>query len=112
MLETRTYTGPDRRARDRSQGLQLRRRREQPVENERRRSAEGTAQIAGALEMHLDQCKTRQSMVRLLEGWLAEARGGAPEGQDADYERSLERSIAVMKEAPDVETGIAMLHRR
>jgi hypothetical protein len=109
--ETETYTGPERRTRDRSLGFQLRRRRQQPVENERRRDLRGF-DIAGLLEMHLDQCKTRRAMLTLLEGFLTEARNAAPETQDADYITAIERSIEVMRTAPDVETGICILQRR
>lgn len=110
-IESETYTGPERRGRDRSQGIQLRRRQQVPVENDRRRDLRGF-DIAGMLEMHLDQCKTRRAMLTLLEGWLTEARGAAPETRDADYITAIERSIDAMKTAPDLETAICMLQRR
>jgi hypothetical protein len=109
--ESETYTGPERRARDRSLGLQLRRRRQEPVENERRKDLKGF-DIASALEMHLDECKTRRAMLTLLERWLVEARSAVPEAQDADYITAIERSIEVMKSAPDLETAIFILQRR
>lgn len=111
-MDTRPYTGPERRERDRSQGIELRRREVQPVEVERRRPVEGTAEVAAALEMHLDQCKTRRAMLTLLETWLGEARNAPADAQDPDYARALERSIEVIRAAPDMETGIMMLQRR
>lgn len=112
MLHYEPYAGPDRRARDRSLGVLLRRRQQQKVEVERRREAGGASEIAAALEMHLDQCRTRGAMLKLLGGWLAETRDAPPQSQDAEYARAVERAIAVMKQAPDAESGIAMLQRR
>ena len=111
-MQPQTQPGAERRTRDRSQGVLLRRRQKQQVALERRRPTEGTSDIAAALEMHLDQCKTRRAMLTLLENWLGEARNSPPEAQDATYAHALERSIDVIREAPDLETGIAILHRR
>lgn len=111
-MQTTSYPGPERRTRDRSQGIALRRREKQTVDAERRRPVEGTSEVAAALEMHLDQCKTRRAMLTLLESWLGEARNAAPDAQDPVYAGALERSIAVFKEAPDIETAIAILCRR
>lgn len=111
MVDTETYAGPERREHDRSSGTQLRRRRQEPVENDRRRDLRGF-DIAGMLEMHLDEYKTRRSMLNLLERWLSEARNAAPEAQDADYITAIERSIEVMRGAPDLETAIYSLQRR
>jgi len=108
--ENETYTGPERRTRDRSLGFQLRRRRHEAVENDRRKDLKGF-DIAGMLEMHLDECKTRRAMLNLLERWLAEARSAAPEAQDTDYITAIERSIEVMKSAPDIESAICILQR-
>lgn len=112
MLQTEEYTGPERRSHDRSQGPLLRRRRNEPVEVERRRGVDGTPQIAAALELHLDECKTRRSMIDLLERWLVEARAGDESTQDAGYTRAVEHSLEVMRSSPDRETAIAVLQRR
>ena len=103
----------ERRTRDRSQGIILRRRQKQPVDVDRRGPVvEGTPEIAEALEMCLDDHPTRRALLTLLETWLGETRNAAPEAQDAAYARALERSLEVVRGAPDVETGIAMLQRR
>ena len=112
MVETPPFPGPDRRTRDRSKGLLLRRRQKKAVEVERRQGGEGTSGIAAALELHLDQCKTRRALVDLLELWLTEARSAEQSSQDPDYTSAVERSIEIMKGAPDVETGMAMLQRK
>lgn len=112
MLEPTADQRPERRIRDRSKGIQLRRRQAQQVDIDRRRGSEGTAEIAAALEMYLDERKTRHAMLKLLEQWLAEARNSGPDAQDAEYVRAVERSIDIMKQATDVETGLAMLQRR
>jgi hypothetical protein len=112
MPQDDTYAGPERRVRDRSEGFPLRRRRQEWVEHERRRTNLGGFDIAAVLEMHLDQCKTRRAMLELLDGWLSEARGGPQETQDSNYIYAVERSIEVMKGAPDVETAIAILQRQ
>jgi len=106
------YAGPERRGRDRSEGLQLRRRRQEWVQVERRRANLQGFDIAAVLEMHLDQCRTRRAMLELLNGWLVEARSATPEAQDANYITAVEQSIEVMKSAPDVETAIAILQRQ
>jgi hypothetical protein len=112
MLEHDQQPTPERRTRDRSRGIELRRRLQQQVEVDRRQSGQGTAEIAAALEMHLDQFKTRRAMVGLLEQWLTESRSAELAEQDVEYVKALERAIEVMKSAADVETGIAVLHRR
>ncbi|MGZ8198607.1 MAG: hypothetical protein ACXWUH_03995 [Burkholderiales bacterium] len=112
MSDTEIYSGPERRARDRTLGTPLRRRLVEAVEIERRSVNTNAFDIAAALEMHLDQCTTRRAMLQLLQGWLSEARSGSKEAQDADYIGAVERSIEVMKSAPDVETGIAILQRK
>jgi hypothetical protein len=111
-MQPQRYSGHERRARDRSQGIRLRRRLKDPVETERRRPIEGTAEVAAALELHLDQCRTRRAMLTLIETWLGEARNAPPDAQDPVYARALERSIEVIREAPDLETGIAVLQRQ
>jgi hypothetical protein len=112
MPQDDSYAGPERRSGDRSQGHPLRRRRQEWVEHERRRTTLGGFDIAAVLEMHLDQCKTRRAMLELLDGWLTEARGSPQEAQDPNYIDAVERSIEIMKSAPDVETAIAILQRR
>jgi hypothetical protein len=112
MPQDDTYSGPERRGHDRSQGIQLRRRRQDWVEHERRRTNLRGFDIAAVLEMHLDQCRTRRAMLDLLEGWLTEARNGPREMQDPNYISAVERSIEVMKSAPDVETAITILQRQ
>ena len=112
MLQTQPFPGPERRLRDRSRGLLLRRRQRKEVQVERRQGGQGTSEIAAALELHLDQCKTRRALVDLLELWLTEARNAEQSSQDPDYTSAVERSIEIMKGAPDVETGMAMLQRK
>jgi hypothetical protein len=111
MPQDDTYAGPERRGRDRSQGIQLRRRKQEWVENERRRTNLGGFDIAAVLEMHLDQCRTRRAMLELLDGWLMEAKNAPQESQDPNYIGAVERSIEIMKNAPDLETAIAILQR-
>jgi hypothetical protein len=107
------YSGQERRARDRSAGIQLRRRQKQPVEKtrERRRATDDGFDIAGALELHLDEIKTRRGMIALLESWLREAAATAPAERDESYVRAVERAIAAMTAAPDPLTAIAVLQR-
>ena len=93
-------------------GLQLRRRQNRPVEFERRRRTAEGFDIAAALELYLDQCKTRRAMNELLEGWLAEARNRDSASQDPSYIRAVERAIDVMRHAPDVQTAIITLQAR
>lgn len=104
----------ERRSRDRSQGIVLRRRHKQLVdaEAERRRSNPPPFDIAAALELHLDEVKTRRAMIALLEGWLTEARNGDASEQDASYVQALERGIEVMRSSPDPLTAIAVLQRQ
>ena len=102
----------ERRSRDRSQGIVLRRRLKRLVDakQERRRGEQSGFDIAAALELHLDQCTTRRAMLTLLESWLAEANAGAE--RDEDYIRAIERAMDVMKSAPDPLSAIAILQRR
>lgn len=116
MAQTATYTGDERRQRDRTRGIVLRRRRSEPREGaeERRRTppASNGFDIASALELHLDQCSTRRAMLGLLESWLAEAQNPAAAERDDGYRRAVEHAISVMKGSPDVTTAIAVLQRR
>ena len=115
MAETATYTGDERRQRDRARGIVLRRRRSEPregAEERRRTPAPNGFDIASALELHLDQCSTRRAMLGMLESWLAEAQNpGAAESGDG-YRQAVEHAISVMKASPDVTTAIAVLQRR
>ena len=92
-------------------GVQLRRRRNEPVTFERRRSG-GGFDIAAALELYLDNCKTRRAMLELLDQWLAEGRQREQDTESAQYVAAVERAIETMKRAPDVETAIVMLQSR
>jgi hypothetical protein len=113
MTTAEPYSGQERRAHDRSAGIRLRRRQKQPVDKtrDRRRGSDNGFDIAGALELHLDQVKTRRGMISLLESWLREAGDSAPAERDASYVRAVERAIAAMKAAPDALTAIAVLQR-
>lgn len=108
------YPGRDRRQRDRARGFVLRRRQIKPMEPalERRRNIPDGFDIAGALEIHLDQCTTRRSMLALLDSWLGEAKVANAAERDHAYIIAVERAIAVMKASPDVTTAIAVLQRR
>ena len=112
MTTAEPYSGQERRARDRSAGIRLRRRQKQPVEKtrDRRRGSDNGFDIAGALELHLDEVKTRRGMISLLESWLREAEESTAE-RDANYVRAVERAIAAMTAAPDPLTAIAVLQR-
>ena len=114
MHATERYSGHDRRTRDRSQGIVLRRRTKQPVspEREQRRSASNGFDIAAALEMHLDQAPTRRAMLALLESWLTEAKHSEATEHDEHYEQAVAHAMEVMKAAPDPTTAIAILQRR
>ena len=92
-------------------GIPLRRRRNDPVAVERRRST-GGFDIAAALELYLDNCKTRRAMLELLEQWLAEGRQRDQDSENVQYLAAVERAIETMKRAPDVQTAIIMLQRR
>jgi hypothetical protein len=113
MTTAEPYSGQERRVHDRSAGIQLRRRQKQPVEKtrDRRRGSDNGFDIAGALELHLDQVKTRRGMIALLESWLREAAESAPAERDENYVRAIERAIAAMTAAPDPLTAIAVLQR-
>lgn len=115
VIETETYGGEERRTRDRSRGIILRRRRAEVREGqaERRRTAASNGfDIASALEMHLDEHKTRRAMLNLLESWLAEANSAEDGERDVGYSRAVENAIAAMKNSPDVLSAIATLQRR
>lgn len=111
MTETEPKSEPERPI-EGSPDIPLRRRQQRPVEFERRRSSGVTFDIAAALELYLDQCRTRRAMIHLLEEWLAEARNRGPETQDSSYVHAVERAIDVMNRAPDVQTAIVRLQRR
>lgn len=104
----------ERRVRDRSQGIVLRRRLKRLVDAnlERRRGERSGFDIAAALELHLDQCTTRRAMLALLGSWLEEANNADPDQRDADYIRAIERATEVMKTSPDPLSAIAILQRR
>ena len=91
--------------------LPLRRRRNEPVAVDRRRGS-GGFDIAAALELYLDHCKTRRAMLELLEQWLAEGRQREQDSENLQYIAAVERAIETMKRAPDVQTAIVMLQRR
>ena len=115
MAENASYSGDERRLRDRARGIVLRRRRSEAREGgeERRREAvQNGFDIASALELHLDQCSTRRAMLSLLESWLAEGQGADAADRDDGYRRAVENAIGVMKASPDVLTAIAVLQRR
>ena len=98
---------------DDSERTPLRRRENRAVEFDRRRGGGSESfDIGAALELHLDQCKTRRSMIKLLEEWLAESRNRDPDTQNPEYAAAVERAIEVMKNAPDIETAVIMLQRR
>ena len=113
-METETYGGEERRQRDRSRGIILRRRRnelpEGQVERRQRAPVDNGFDIASALEMHLDEHKGRRAMLNLLESWLNEAKNAAE--RDEGYSQAVEYAIEVMKASPDVPTAIAVLQRR
>lgn len=114
MVETESYGGEERRARDRARGIILRRRRKEQLpegQPERRRSAPvpNGVDIASALEMHLDEHTGRRAMLNLLESWLTEAKNAAE--PDEAYSQSVEYAIEVVKTTPDVLTAIAVLQR-
>jgi hypothetical protein len=106
------YSGQERRGRDRSRGIVLRRRRVEPVDPgaERRRRTGNGFDIATALEMHLEEHTTRRAMLRLLDSWVAEARASTE--PDENYIDAVEYAKEVIETAPDVMTGICMLQRQ
>ena len=101
----------ERRARDRSQGIQLRRRNREPVEVDQRRNRSNGFDIASALEMYLDEIKTRRAMLELLESWLNETNNVDQAEHNGDYRQAVEHAIDVVKTAPDVLTAVAILQR-
>ena len=105
------HPGQERRARDRSHGIQLRRRQHAPVEADQRRGREDF-DIAGALEMYLDQITTRRGMIQLLESWVNENKDGNGQEHDDGYKQAVERAIEVMQSSPDVLTALAVLQRQ
>lgn len=99
----------ERRSRDRSQGILLRRRHSQlgHMRIERRRPHVGF-DVAGALELHLEDYPTLEAMLVLLEAWRYAANGEhAPEYLDA-----IDHAVAVMRRADEPLHAIAMLQRR
>jgi hypothetical protein len=113
MAIAEAYAGPERRSYDRSAGILLRRRQNVPIDPaaERRRSRTESFDIAGALEMHLDQVKTRRAMITLLESWLNETNQAPATERNEDYVQALEHAIEVITAAPDMLAGIAILQR-
>lgn len=111
MTTAQTETTEERRARDRSVGILLRRRQNRLAEiaEDRRRKTKSGFDIAAALELHLDDVTTRRGMIALLESWLSESSEG--EARDEQYVQAIERAIRVIKTAPDLQTGIAVLQR-
>jgi hypothetical protein len=104
---------PERRARDRSQGILLRRRHEQRhTRAERRCGALADFDVAVALELQLDRFPTRKAMLVLLESWLYCANPSGRSEHEDSYARSISQAISVMATAPDPVTAIAMLQRR
>ena len=114
MATVQPFSGNERRVRDRSAGIQLRRRqkRAEALAEDRRSNRGDGFDIAAALELHLDQCTTRRAMLTLLESWMAEANSVTGEERDEDYVRAIGRAIEVMKSAPDPLAAIAILQRR
>jgi hypothetical protein len=112
MTSAETYTGQERRRLDSSSGIQLRWREKQRVDkaNDRRTSSDNGFDIAGALELHLEQVTTRRGMITLLESWLQEANDSQT-ARDENYVRAIADAITVMTAAPDPLTGIARLQR-
>ena len=112
LTVTESYSGTERRARTRSDGIELRRRQRQEVEDDRRRKRQDGFDIAAALELYLDQVKTRRAMKELLESWLSDARGSGADTQDEDYVQAVRHAIEVVGASPDPQTAIAVLQRR
>jgi len=107
-----SYSGQERRTRDRIAGIQLRRRQKRlAAEAEERRKAHNGFDIAAALELHLDEITTRRAMIGLLESWLHEARQSDATERNDNYVRALEDAIKVMTTAPDPISAIAVLQR-
>jgi hypothetical protein len=111
MVMSETNSESEHSSDDPTPALQLRRRRNEPVAVERRRSG-GSFDIAAALELYLDNCKTRRAMLELLDQWLAEGRQREQDAENIQYIAAVERAMETMKRAPDVETAIVMLQRR
>ena len=112
MTATESYSGIERRARARSDEIELRRRQRQEGEDERRRRGRDGFDIAAALELYLDQVKTRRAMKELLESWLADAQGSGAAAHDEDYVQAVRHAIEVVGASPDPQTAIAVLQRR
>ena len=112
MTTAETFSGQERRRLDRAAGIQPRRREKQRVEkaDDRRSGSDNGFDIAGALELHLDQVTTRRGMIALLESWLQEANN-SPAERDENYVRAVTNAITVMTAAPDPLIGIARLQR-
>ena len=114
MGETAAYDGQERRARARSERIELRRRTKRPIESEleQRRGNQNGFDIAAALELHLDEAPTRRAMIALLGSWLDEAKQSAPEQRDEGYVQAVEHAIEIMKASPDPLSAIVVLQRR
>jgi hypothetical protein len=113
VTERAEIRAPERRARDRSQGIALRRRQGQLVytRHERRRTRHSGFDVAAALEMHLDRFPTREALVVLLDSWLYQAeRSGLCDEREA-YCTALELALDTMKAAPDPVAAITVLQR-
>jgi hypothetical protein len=113
MAAAESYSGQERRTRDRIAGIQLRRRQKRLAAEaeERRKAAHNGFDIAAALELHLDEITTRRGMIGLLESWLHEARQSDATERNDNYVRALEDAIKVMTTAPDPISAIAVLQR-
>ena len=111
MATAEPYSGQERRRRDRSAGIKLRRRQNALADKaeDRRRSSQNAFDIAAALELHLEQVTNRRGMIALLESWLGEA--AASKERDKNYERAVKHAIEVMAAAPDSLSAIAVLQR-
>jgi hypothetical protein len=103
----------ERRRRDRSQGILLRRRHGQIVHTHIERRCQWSGfNVAAALELHLDEFPSREAMLVLLQSWRYAADAGAANAFDDDYDTTISRAIDVMRTAPDVATAIVVLQRR
>jgi hypothetical protein len=113
MSETGTNDS-ERRRYDRSHGVPLRRRQHGYLADtllERRGSHRPGFDVAAELERYFDLYPTREAQLALLRAWLDAAENNA-DGGDLNYSAVIERAIAVMQEAANTETAIAMLQRR
>ena len=113
MTLAEIYSGEERRARDRSAGIQLRRRKKRavPKADDQRQASDNGFDIASALELHLDQITTRRGMIALLESWLQEAKNAEASERDENYVQAVRHAIEVMTSATDPIHAIAVLQR-